>query len=395
MLRFAVLLSTALWLAAANAHLAPFAKGMYCANGPQNNQDLNSYAIVSPLWQLQFGDWWFHHNNGCDQYPPPEGEFLELPAGKSFTVEIASNRAKTTLSYNGQYTSEWPDGGSYPEDYNVASCITSPNMHAQNQSMAAGTAFAISYNSELSQVTPDNLVVFSVRYHTPWKRVTSYDVPAAMPPCPAGGCMCAWGWIPNGCGEPNMYHTAFRCQVTGSTSTTPLATPKPPVWCEGNPGGCTKGAKQMLYWNQASGNNIQVSGYDLSGQPKSPAYNSKCGFDDGAQNDIFAGPPSSGSSKPAASSPSPVPANPGAAAQSVPAASHPESTPSPAAPSPSPAAASASSAASSSSSNSSTPNKAPSCKKSSKKRRSSENATTLVKKSNVAAHRRHHARQTW
>ena len=78
-----------------------------------------------------------------------------------------------------------------------------------------------------------------------------------------------------------MYHTAFRCQVTGSTSTTPLATPKPPVWCEGNPGGCTKGAKQMLYWNQASGNNIQVSGYDLSGQPKSPAYNSKCGFDDG------------------------------------------------------------------------------------------------------------------
>ena len=41
--------------------------------------------------------------------------------------------------------------------------------------------------SDLSKVTPDNLVVFSVRYHTPWKRVTSYDVPADMPGCPEGG----------------------------------------------------------------------------------------------------------------------------------------------------------------------------------------------------------------
>lgn len=39
------------------------------------------------------------------------------PAGGSFTVEIASNRAKTTLSYNGRDTSDWPDGEVYPEDY--------------------------------------------------------------------------------------------------------------------------------------------------------------------------------------------------------------------------------------------------------------------------------------
>lgn len=56
-------------------------------------------------------------------------------------------------------------------------------VHAQNQSMAAGTAFAISYQvcsffvsglnsdltcntiqSDIKQVTPENLVVFSVRY---------------------------------------------------------------------------------------------------------------------------------------------------------------------------------------------------------------------------------------
>lgn len=35
-------------------------------------------------------------------------------------------------------------------------------MHAHDQSTAAGTAFAISYQSDLSKVTMENLVVFSV-----------------------------------------------------------------------------------------------------------------------------------------------------------------------------------------------------------------------------------------
>jgi len=32
-------------------------------------------------------------------------------------VEIASNRGKTTLSFGGRYTSSWPDGNNYPENY--------------------------------------------------------------------------------------------------------------------------------------------------------------------------------------------------------------------------------------------------------------------------------------
>jgi len=31
-------------------------------------------------------------------------------------VEIAMNRAKTTLAYNGQYISDWPDGGIHPDN---------------------------------------------------------------------------------------------------------------------------------------------------------------------------------------------------------------------------------------------------------------------------------------
>jgi len=45
-------------------------------------------------------DWWFQHDRGCDKAPPLHGEYLELPAGRNFTVEIAGNRAATTLGPN-------------------------------------------------------------------------------------------------------------------------------------------------------------------------------------------------------------------------------------------------------------------------------------------------------
>lgn len=39
------------------------------------------------------------------------------PAGGDFTVEISANRATTSLSYNGIYATDWPDGKTYPENY--------------------------------------------------------------------------------------------------------------------------------------------------------------------------------------------------------------------------------------------------------------------------------------
>ncbi|KAJ7142133.1 hypothetical protein C8R43DRAFT_582201 [Mycena crocata] len=286
---FIRLLTTALSATLAHAHLAAWHKGMYGLNGVSGSADLNTEDVVHPLYQLTKDQWWFHNVNGVPNFPPADGDFMELPAGGSFTVEIASNRGETSLAFGGKFATAWPDGQEYPEDYNVETCITSPNMHAQNQSRAAGTAFAISYTSDIKKVTAENLAVFSVRYHTPWKRITHYDVPADMPACPSGGCICAWGWVPNGCGQPNMYHLPYRCKVTGAKSNKAVGAPKPPVWCENNPGGCTSGPKQMIYWNQADGNNIQVDGYDANGERKSPAYNAKLGFPDGAQNDIFTG----------------------------------------------------------------------------------------------------------
>lgn len=273
------------------AHIAAWNEGMYCLNGTSGQDNQNANEAVTPLYQLSFSQWWMHHNNKCDEFPPAPGKFLQLPAGGSFTVELADNRAHTTFSYGGRYTSDWGDGKAHPEFSSKDrkdECITSPNLHTTNETEAAGTAFAISYHSNIKDVTPENLVVFSVKYHTPWKRLTTYDVPLSLPACPAGGCHCVWGWIPNHCGQSNMYMLPYKCIVTGAKSTIPLDTPaSPPRWCEDDPTKCIKGAKQIIFWAQKDGNNVIVEGTQRDGHLKSPGYNQKMGFREGAQDDIF------------------------------------------------------------------------------------------------------------
>jgi len=288
-MKFLVLFALVACSNVANAHTAAFARGMYCQGGPNPGQDdQNTNTVVVPLYNLPKSQWWFQADRGCDRVPPAPGVFLDLPAGGSFTVELAHNRAQTTLSYNGEFTSAWPDGKQHPEDWNGwtddpgEGCIQDDGaMHTQDQAHAAGTAFAISYNSEISQVSMSDLVVFSVLPNTPWKRIATYQVPADLPPCPADGCTCAWGWVPKGCGEPNMYMQGFKCRVTGSNSNRRLATAQAPRYCANNPNDCVRGAKQMLITRQAEGNNVQVP------QNDSVAYTSAWGFQPGAQNDIF------------------------------------------------------------------------------------------------------------
>lgn len=158
---------------------------------------------------------------------PPPGEFLELPAGGNFTVELAHNKLQTSLGtcpVGLTCMSDWPDGKEHPEDWsypdgehfewpvgmgrqgesvgfdgkehqmgstgmgNAGSghgsgmgmgkgmgmgasgfagrpgtfdCLSDFQLHTRNESMAAGTAWAISYKSDLSDVTMENLVVFT------------------------------------------------------------------------------------------------------------------------------------------------------------------------------------------------------------------------------------------
>ncbi|PBK92162.1 hypothetical protein ARMGADRAFT_1013399 [Armillaria gallica] len=281
---------------AVRGHVAPFHPSMWCFSGVSGS-NINAQEAVNPVYQLGYSGYWMHANTGCLSQPPADNTFLELPAGGSFSVEIAANRAFTSYSYGGTEVSDWADGQAHEELYGAhTECVTSPNLHAQNESMAAGTAFAISYTSDISAVNEDNLVVFTVAPKTPWKLVASYDVPAAMPACPDGGCICAWGWVPNSCGIPNMYMHPFRCTVTGATGTTAVGTPKAPEWCEDDQSKCVSGPKKFIIWNQNEADTVSVSGYDLAGEPKSPGYNTKMGFQGGAQNDIFTGASTGGSS---------------------------------------------------------------------------------------------------
>ncbi|KAK1220158.1 hypothetical protein PQX77_017097 [Marasmius sp. AFHP31] len=71
----------------------------------------------------------------------------------------------------------------------------------------------------------------------------------------------------------------FRCRVTGTRGSTPLSPAKAPAYCSANPSSCTSGAKQMIFWNQAEGNNVEGS--------TSPGYNTGMGWTTGRQTDIF------------------------------------------------------------------------------------------------------------
>ncbi|KAK3377203.1 WSC domain-containing protein [Lasiosphaeria ovina] len=273
----------------ASAHTASFVKGMYCEGGPDPTvYNQNSNTPVWPIYQQTFSNFWMQHGRGCDAAAPPGNASLALPAGGKFMVEHAHNQGQTTLSYGGKFTSPWPDGQQHPEDWSGPSpgeCIQDDGaMHTQGQQTAAGTAIAISYNSDISKVNLQNLVVFSVLPNSPWKREAWYDVPADLPPCPPGGCYCAFLWVPQGCGEPNVYMQNLRCHVTGSTSTKTVGPAKAPVWCGDDLTKCVKGPKQMIIWNQAQGvDNVTPPG------GKTPTYSGKMGFNPGAQTDIFVG----------------------------------------------------------------------------------------------------------
>jgi len=123
-----------------------------------------------------------------------------------------------------------PNHLSYP-----SRSIGDPNMHTENRTRAAGTVLGATivdvamanstlFSTRLSiqhiqrQIrgpcgasTDDSVMykarilsntkVISVAAQTPWYRLTQYDIPADLPAC--SDCICAWAWIPNGCGTPN------------------------------------------------------------------------------------------------------------------------------------------------------------------------------------------------
>ncbi|KAI5897036.1 uncharacterized protein SCHCODRAFT_01351492 [Schizophyllum commune H4-8] len=160
--RTSIILASILFLLVrpAVAHVAAWHKSMWCLNGTTPGVDNpNNREPGTPLYNLKFEDWWFHHINKCDEFPPAEGDFLDLPANGHFTIEHATDRAFTSLSYDGNMTGVYIDGKDHLEGLDGnGECITNPNRC------------------------------------TPWRRLATYEVPN-LPACPEAGCICAWGWV--------------------------------------------------------------------------------------------------------------------------------------------------------------------------------------------------------
>lgn len=214
---------------------------------------------VSPLKGRSFREWWFHDHLA---HPPNPGDFFELPAGKAATAEIACNKGATSYFASSE-------GGDIRDGNNV--CPNSPSLayHTNGIDDLEGCALAIAYKANVDEVTPEDFTIFSVNQTCVWTRFTDFQVPERMPSCPDGGCICSFFWIhsPKAGGEEN-YMNGFRCNVTGSVSSVPLAKPKIARRCGADPeaqklqdvpGNCTYGAKQPFYWLQAERNNVRRS----------------------------------------------------------------------------------------------------------------------------------------
>ncbi|KAF9648927.1 hypothetical protein BDM02DRAFT_2013047 [Thelephora ganbajun] len=263
-----------------HAHVSVFHPSMYGFNVTDKTFPYDNRP-VAPLVDLIFDKWWFHGHLG---HPPNPGDFFELPAGKPATAELACNKGATSHFKSSE-------GGDIRQGNNP--CPNSPlsAIHTTGFNDLTGCALAIAYKSDVTTIQPEDFTVFSVNQTCVWTRFTDFQVPANMPPCPQGGCHCAWFWIHSSdSGSQQNYMTGLKCNVTGSTSTVPLAKPKVPRRCGADPanhvmnptpGNCTYGAKNPFYWFQKERNNMNEGTYSP------PAYNDLYNFRDGAQNDIF------------------------------------------------------------------------------------------------------------
>jgi hypothetical protein len=168
---------------------------------------------VNPLINLPFDQWWFHgHLNN----PPAPGKFFELPAGGAATAEIARAKSITSFADDGKSWGGKVDnaaGEVCPGEPGESFKDTIAEFHTTGFDDLTGCALAITYESDVSKVQPEvcacrahrcqaltqalrqDFAVFSVNHTCVWVRDTKFEVPARMPPCPEGGCICAWFWI--------------------------------------------------------------------------------------------------------------------------------------------------------------------------------------------------------
>ncbi|GAA5823454.1 hypothetical protein JCM11251_000639 [Rhodosporidiobolus azoricus] len=265
---------------AVQAHMNPYHPSMYGV-GDYFSYDLGDpFAPLGPGWQLD--DWWFRgaatRALGPAQRSVTKG-VLDLPAGGTISLEIACHVAWTSYgcctTEPGSYTDACP--------YNTGAYHSGdPDSDQVDDSLLSGCALAIADKDHIEKVGWDDLTIFTVQHDCVKQKVTSFDIPAKMPPCTGDKCICGWFWLANN-GTANFYMTAFDCKVSGSPpDARPIAPPQDPLFCQYEPEKCVTGAKRPLYaYNYPS--NIPWADNNHR-----PGYHASWSFpNNGAQNDIF------------------------------------------------------------------------------------------------------------
>ncbi|KZT57666.1 hypothetical protein CALCODRAFT_495905 [Calocera cornea HHB12733] len=284
---FSTLLAASIAVLPAAAHLAAWHPSMYGFNWTLDASSwTGSYdnRPVAPMYNMPFTEWWMH---GHQNLPPNPGDYLELPAGGKFEVEMACDKSATDYwNTSGQADfrqGNWPCPGA-----------SSIEFHTATINDTKGCAFGIAYKSDIASVTQADITIFTVNYTCPWYRAQWFDVPADLPPC--DDCICTFNWIHGedpGSGAQQIYQNGYKCKVLNDGPGKQLQAPLPARRCGADPqfdkpadpsnctGGTGGGAKQGLYWLQQDGNNMFEDYY------MPPLYNGLYGFSDGAQTDIF------------------------------------------------------------------------------------------------------------
>ncbi|CAO3673469.1 unnamed protein product [Umbelopsis ramanniana] len=261
------------------AHLAVWTPAMY----GQDRANPNSNKAVQPLQDYTFKQWWWH---GSMNDKPDKNAVFHLPAGGKADLEIADNKAFTSMGAHGLYPN--------PREAPVPWTNTDNgwgNMHAVHRQDVAGCALGIAYKDKPEDVKPEDFVIFSVVHDCPARQLQSFDIPD-LPKCPNGRCQCSWFWIHKSIGGTDqMYMTPFVCDVKNSTTTKKLGKSIPPVKCDTNKAKCIVGAKQPMYWKNKEGNNMNEPGH------YAPTYSNAYNYKEGAQNDIFQNGHAAGSKK--------------------------------------------------------------------------------------------------
>ena len=139
---------------------------------------------------------------------------MNLPSRGTYHGEVSCNKALTSYGDD-----EAQETGGYACD-TIGPMHTADAWASPDPKDVKGCGIAIAYESDVTEIQPEDFAVISVNYQCPWKKDVDFEIPSDLPLCPEGGCHCMWGWIHNAdLGSEQMYFVGYRCNVTGATGT--------------------------------------------------------------------------------------------------------------------------------------------------------------------------------